>query len=193
MRLHLALASAAALALAACGSDEAADETVAEAPPTDTALPGEAATPDTTSPQGFVDTMAASDMFEIEAGRLAQEMGQSEAVKDFGAMMVEDHTISSDKLKTAVAAAGNGLAVNPAMTPVQQGLLDQLRTAGENFDAMYVQQQVDAHETALGVLQAQAQSGTVEQLKTFAADTATVVEGHLDHARGLGDEAGGAQ
>ena len=108
-------------------------------------------------------------------------------------MMVKDHTTSSDKLKAAVSEAGNGLAVAPKLTPVQQGNLDQLRGAGENFDAKYAQQQVGAHETALGVLQAQAQSGTVAQLKTFAADTAKVVEGDLDHARELGQEAGGAQ
>src|SRR6188768_1052634 len=156
MKIRLALASATALVLAACGNNnDATDDTVAEATPTDTALPSEAPTPDASTPQGFVDTMAASDMFEIEAGKLARDMGKSQAVKDFGAMMVKDHTTSSDKLKAAVAEAGNGLAVAPALTPVQQGNLDQLRGAGENFDAMYAQQQVDAHETALGVLQAQ--------------------------------------
>lgn len=191
MKLHLAFASAAALALAACGADDAANDTTATA--TETALPTDAATPETTSPQGFVDAMAASDTYEIEAGRLAQEQGKSQAIKDFGAMMVKDHTASSDKLKAAVAEAGNGLAVTATMTPVQQGLLDQLRTAGENFDAMYAQQQVDAHEKALATLQAQAQGGTVAPLKAFAADTAKVVEGHLDHARGLGGNAGGAR
>ena len=193
MKIRLALASAAALALVACGDNDTADTTVAEATPTDTALPSETPTPDASTPQGFVDTMAASDMFEVEAGKLARDMGKSQAVKDFGAMMVKDHTTSSDKLKAAVGEAGNGLAVAPALTPVQQGNLDQLRGAGENFDAMYAQQQVDAHETALGVLQAQAQSGTVAQLKTFAGDTAKVVQGHLDHARELAKDAGGAQ
>ena len=185
MKIPIALASAAALALAACGDSDTTDETATEAVATETALPTDVPTPDTSSPQGFVDTMAASDMFEVEAGKLAQQMGKSQAVKDFGAMMVKDHTTSSDKLKAAVAEAGNGLAVAPALTPVLQGNLDQLRGAGETFDAMYAQQQVDAHETALGVLQAQAGSGTVEQLRTFAADTAKVVEGHLAEARKL--------
>ena len=58
---------------------------------------------------------------------------------------------------------------------------------------MYAQQQVDAHETALGVLQAQARSGRVEQLKTFAADTAKVVRGRLDRAGERGKDAGGAR
>jgi putative membrane protein len=182
MKIQLALVSAAALALAACGSS---DDTVAEATPTETALPTEIPTPDTSSPQGFVDTMAASDLFEIEAAKLAQAQGKSDKIKAFAAMMIKDHTASSDKLKAAVAEAGGGLTVAPALAPDQQGLLDQLKTAGENFDAMYAQQQVDAHETALAVLQAQAASGTVAQLKTFAGEVAPIVEAHLGHARDL--------
>jgi putative membrane protein len=187
MKIQLALVSAAALAfaLAACGSTDAADETVAEATATATALPTDTPTPDTTSPQGFVDTMAASDLFEIEAAKLAQAQSKSDKVKAFAAMMIKDHTASSDKLKAAVAEAGGGLTVAPALPGNLQGQLDQLETAGVNFDAMYAQQQVDAHETALGVLQAQAASGTVAQLKPFAGEVATVVEGHLAEAREL--------
>jgi putative membrane protein len=183
MAFRFALASAAALALAACGGNETADETVAEATPTDVGMPDPAATPDTRTPQGFVDTMAASDLFEIEAGRIAQELGESEAVKDFGAMMVRDHTASSDKLRAAVADAG--LAVAPELTALQQGRLEQLRGAGENFDAMYAQQQVNAHEAALSLLRTQAESGTLVPLKAFAAEAATAVEGHLARAREL--------
>jgi putative membrane protein len=185
MKFQIAFVSAAALALAACGSNESTDDTVAAATATETADPYATPAPDTTSPQGFVDTLAASDMFEIEAAKLAQAQGKSDKVKAFAAMMIKDHTASSDKLKAAVAEAGGGLTVAPALTPVQQGLLDQLKTGGENFDAMYAQQQVDAHETALGVLQAQAASGTVAQLKAFAGEVAPIVETHLGHARDL--------
>jgi putative membrane protein len=185
MMFRIALASAAALALAACGGSETADDTVAEATPAGTTPPDAAATPDPNTPQGFVDAMAASDLFEIEAGRLAQELGQSQSVKDFGAMMVRDHTRSSDKLKAAVAEAGADLSVAPALSALQQSILDQLRGAGENFDAMYALRQANAHETALALLRRQAESGTVEPLKAFAAETAPVVEGHLEQAREL--------
>ena len=186
MTFRSALTFAAALALAACGSNEAADDRMTdEATATETAATIDVPTPDAGTPQGFVDTVAASDKFEIEAARLAQEMGESDKVKAFAATMIRDHTASSDKLKAAVAEAGNGLAVAPELTPLQQGDLDQLRGAGDNFDAMYAQQQLHAHEAALALLQAQAQSGTVEQLKTFAGEAATVVEGHLDQARQL--------
>jgi len=186
MTLRFALTSTAALALAACGTNEPADTATSEATATDTAATIETPPPpDTSSPQGFVDTLAASDKFEIEAGKLAQQMGKSQKVKDFGAMMVKDHTASSDKLTAAVADAGNNLTVAPTLSAVQQSKLDQLRTASDDFDAMYAQQQVQAHEDALSVLQAQAQTGTVAQLKAFAAAVVPVVQGHLEHARAL--------
>jgi putative membrane protein len=184
-RLSIVPAAALALALAACGSqDEAADATLTE----DTAAAPDAdaaAAPDPSTPQGFVATQASSDMYEIEAGRLAQEMGQSDEVKEFGAMMVEDHTNSSAKLKTAVEQAGAGVTVPTAMLPKHQQNLDALRNAGTNFDSVYAQQQVMAHQEALALLQGQAQTGTVDSLKAFASETAPIVETHLEHARTL--------
>src|SRR5215471_14502615 len=46
----------------------------------------------TTTTKGFVDAAAVSDMYEVEAGKIAQERGQSAGVKDFGAKMVAAHT-----------------------------------------------------------------------------------------------------
>ena len=183
MKIRLTLVAAAALTLAACGSQEEAAAPAADDP---SAVPTPVAqTPDTSTPQGFVDTMAASDMYEVEAAKLAQEMGTSAKVKDFAEMMIKDHTASSDKLGVAVAAAGNGLAVAPELTPSLQQNLDALKAAGDRFDQVYAQQQVAAHQDALALLKRQAETGTVEQLKTFAKETAAVVQGHLDHAREL--------
>jgi putative membrane protein len=191
-RLSIIPAAALALALAACGSqDEAADATITE-DTTAVPEPDAAAAPDPSTPQGFVATQASSDMYEIEAGRLAQEMGQSDEIKEFGAMMVEDHTASSAKLKTAADAAGSGVTVPTAMLPKHQQNLDALRNAGTNFDSVYAQQQVMAHQEALALLQGQAETGTVASLKAFAAETAPIVETHLEHARTLASADTGA-
>jgi len=182
MKAKLFFPAAAVLALAACGSDPeapAAEETVA----TDTATPADAATLAPTA-QAFTDQAAASDMYEIEAGKLARTTGTSQAVKDFGEMMVTEHTDSSAKLKAA-AAETPGVTVNPQLTPQQQSNLDALRNAGDNFDALYAQQQVAAHEMALQLLQNYGTSGDSEPLKAFATSTAPVVEGHLAMAREL--------
>ena len=184
MHIRLTVATALALSLAACGSQEdavaPADDAVEQAEAAGQAL-------DLNSPQGFIDMAASSDMYEIEAGKLAQQMGTSAAVKEFGAMMEKDHTASSEKLKAAAADANQGLSVPTAMQPKHQQQLDALRSAGDNFDTLYAQQQQAAHQEALNLLNSQAQAGTVASLKAYAAETQPVVQGHLEHARELGE------
>lgn len=184
MKIKFLLASTAALALAACGdaTDDAvpADDMAAAPMPHD--LTADAAMP--TTAQEFAAMQASSDAYEIEAGRMAQENATDQAVKDFGAMMVEDHTTSTANLKTAAGQA-EGVTVTPQMTTEQQSNLDALRNAGENFDRVYMQQQVAAHEKALGMLRNYAAGGDSQPLQQFATQTATVVEGHLERAREL--------
>jgi putative membrane protein len=183
MKFRITLATASLLALAACGSSsdeaptgaasEAASDTASEIPGPDVAV------------QQFVDTIAASDMYEIEAGKLAQEKGSSQAVKDFGAMMVKDHTASSSNLKGAVGKNPK-LMLSPQLTSAQQTRLDQLTAAtGSRFDQIYSIQQVGAHEAALGLLKDFATSGTDEPLRDFAGKTAPVVEHHFEEAKKL--------
>ena len=179
MKAQLLFGIAGALALAACGGETTQEEAPEDAAATATATPdaaaaGEAAAADPSTPQGFVAMQASSDMYEIEAGRLAEQNGTSEGVKSFGAMMVMDHTNSSQQLQAAVMESGEGLMVPTAMTPRHQQLLTELQGAGANFDTLYAQQQVAAHQEALTLLQTQAQTGTVAPLKAFATATAPI-------------------
>ena len=177
-------------ALAGChnksNTDEAAGSAAANAPAA-TPLPSETPTTATapTTPQGFVDQAASSDMYEIAAAKLAQQMGKSEQLKSFAAMMVKDHTQSTAELKAAVAKA-SGLMMPTAMQAEQQAQLDALKNAGDNFATLYAQQQVGAHQAALMLLQDQANSGTVAPLKDFAAKAVPVVQHHLEEAMKLG-------
>jgi predicted outer membrane protein len=50
--------------------------------------------------QDFFKHAAEGGIAEVEAGKLAQSKGNSQAVKDFGAMMVKDHTDANAKLES---------------------------------------------------------------------------------------------
>lgn len=168
-----------ALALAACGSSPSENPSDAA---TDIAL-------ETPAPiaavQQFVDTVAASDLYESEAGKIAQEKGASQAVKDFGAMMVKDHTASTVALKAAVAEGNTELILTPQLMPEQKTKLEALKSAGSNFDDLYGLQQVEAHEAALKLLKDYAVSGGDAALREFSGKTAITVEHHLEEAKKL--------
>lgn len=195
---YVALGFAPALLLAACGGGEtgsnAAADNVTAADVTgdgnflDNAAAGNAMTTDAAiSPgQKFANDVGASDWYEIEAGKLAQEKAQAQALKDFGKMMVEHHTMSTDKLKAAGAKADPAIVPNPALTAEQEANLAALRTAeGAAFDTAYKTQQVAAHEMALGIVKAYAASGDVAPLKAFAGEATKVVETHLAKIKSL--------
>ena len=186
MRAFLPLTAVAALALVGCDStpDQSAEEEAAATTAVDTST----GAPDMATPanaQAFVDAAAASDLFEVESSKLAQTMAKDGAVKDFAAMMVKDHTKSSEDLKAAAAKASPPPSVAPKLTAAQQADLDALKGAGGNFDRLYAQKQVAGHEQALAMLRGYADGGDSAPLKDFAGKAVPVVSGHLDAARKL--------
>ena len=52
----------------------------------------------------FLKNAAEGGLVEVELGALAQEQGSSQAVKDFGAMMVREHMVTNRKLQTLAAS-----------------------------------------------------------------------------------------
>ena len=56
--------------------------------------------------QSFLNKAAEGGLAEVDAGKLAQSKGASKEVRDFGAMMVADHSKANEKLK-GVAARKN--------------------------------------------------------------------------------------
>lgn len=195
------LGLAPALALGACGSgsDEgltAPDNAMLQdAPVIDNAenglmgngLMGNAAMGgEAMSGQEFANRMAASDRYEIEAGRMAQQKAQRAELKEFGAMMVTQHEQSTGNLKSAGAAASPAIVPQPMLNPEQERNLAALRAAdGAAFDAEYERQQVAAHEQALQMLQAYAAGGDVPGLQRFARETQAVVQQRLERIQAL--------
>ena len=145
--------------------------------------------PDLTNPMlapGYLAQAASSDMFEIQSGQLAQQMSQNPGVQQFAAMIIRDHTNSTQMLMSAAAAA-HVAAPPPTMLPAQQALLDQLRSSGSGyaFDSAFKQIQIQAHQSALALHQGYAQGGDVPALRATAAQIVPVVQNHLAMAQAL--------
>ncbi|NIJ19501.1 putative membrane protein [Sphingomonas naasensis] len=193
MKTHyLILGLAPALALAACGGNDSATNTATTDNMAGMDMSGDGNAADNAalvaaSPgQAFADIVGASDYYEVEAGKLAQEKAQDQKLKDYGKLMVEHHTASTDKLKAAGAKASPAITPNPALSVEQEANLEALRKAdGAAFDTAYKTQQVAAHEKALAAVKDYAATGDVAELKAFANEAEKVVEAHLTRIKGL--------
>ncbi|MES2253959.1 MAG: DUF4142 domain-containing protein [Pseudomonadota bacterium] len=134
----------------------------------------------TSTTKGFVTAAATSDMYEVEAGKIAAERASNPALKDFASQMVTAHTKTTDKLKSIVAS--NNIAVTPPvhLDARRQGMIDNLRGAkAADFDKRYVEQQEAAHEEARILMRGYAKDGDNASVKKFAADTLPAVQHHL--------------
>lgn len=136
--------------------------------------------------QSFANLAAASDMFEIEASKLAAHNAGSAKVKAFAEKMIKAHTASSKKLTQAAGQAAPAITPAPVLSAARQTQLDELRTmSGTVFDDAYARAQVSAHQAALDALNGYAAGGDQPSLKKFASDLIPDVTAHLNMAKAL--------
>jgi putative membrane protein len=118
----------------------------------------------------FMKKAAKGGMMEVAMGKLAEEKGQSDDVKSFGKRMVADHGKANDELKKIAAQKNVKL---PAKEP----------TVSWSSDKAYMDAMVKDHEKDLAEFNEEANNGSDPDVKKFAADTAKVVQEHLDLAK----------
>ena len=156
---NLLLVALATLSLAACGAPSTTD---------------------------FVQKAAMSDMYEVEAGKIASQKGQSAPVKGFGQMMVDAHSKTTEELKGIVQSEKIRVDLPTKLDAKHQKLIDDLNAASnEEFDKTYAKQQVDGHEDAVSLFDSYAKRGDNAALKQFAQTTLPVVQKHLAEAKKL--------
>jgi putative membrane protein len=130
-------------------------------------------------------------MYEIESAQLAQGKARSAEVKALAAMILKDHQKSTADLKASAAKANPPIDVAGILDTDQASNLGRLRNAAaEDFDALYLQQQIEAHEKSLAMVRSYAASGDQPSLKQHAAAGAGPIEAHLNRAKELSANSG---
>jgi putative membrane protein len=138
----------------------------------------------TTTTKGFAEAAAISDIYEVEAGKIAEQRSQNASVKDFAEKMVTAHTRTTEKLKAALTSTHPDINPPAHVDTRRQTMLDELRGAKDaDFDGRYMAQQIDAHKEALILMKGYAKDGDTPAIKRLASKTAPVVQTHLDMAQ----------
>ena len=134
----------------------------------------------------FVQKAAMSDLYEIEAGKIASQKGQSAPVKGFGQMMVAAHSKTTEELGGIVASEKLKVDLPSKLDAKHQKLIDNLNAiSNEDFDKSYAKQQVDGHQEAVDLFNSYAKKGDNAALKQFAQKTLPVIQEHLAEAKKL--------
>lgn len=93
----------------------------------------------------FAVAAANGGMAEVELGKLAQQKAQSAQVKNFGAMMVQDHSKANAELMEL--AKNKNITLPDSLGADEQKLKADLSSkSGAEFDKAYVQAMLDDHK-----------------------------------------------
>jgi putative membrane protein len=133
----------------------------------------------------FAKEVAISDMFEIEASKLAQQKGNT-AEKSFAAQMVTDHTKTSTELKGLVSGGKVSAELPTALDSSHQSKLDKLKASNDrDFSSEFDAMQVSAHKDAVDLFERYAKGGDNADLKDWAGKTLPALQHHLTMAQDL--------
>jgi len=123
-------------------------------------------------------------MEEVELGRLATQKGSSDAVKQFGQKMVDDHSAANAELtELAKSKSLNVPAELDAKHKADVAKFSKL--SGAAFDKAYSKAMLDDHNKDVAAFEQQSVSGTDPDLKAFAAKTLPTLKTHLEMAKAL--------
>jgi putative membrane protein len=118
------------------------------------------------------------DRFEIQGGKIAQDKGTTQKVRDLGARLVKDH---SESLKKATDLAEKlGIEVPSEPSPTQQW---QLRAAqqfhGAEFDRWYSDLEVQDHTQDIKEAKDEVEKGSNHDVREDAEGEIPTLEEHL--------------
>jgi len=159
----LAVALAAAFALAASGAQAQSQKADSDS-------------------KSFIKNAIEGNYAEINVGKLAQEKGKSEGVKQFGKMLVDDHTAANDK---AIAAAKQMDVTPPSGSSLmEKGTYLKLKIlSGDSFDKSFISSMISDHKS--DIKKFQTESGKNDPAGQFAKEALPTLQKHLQEAEKL--------
>ena len=127
----------------------------------------------------FAKEAATGAMMEVELGNIAMKNAASQQVKDFGKMIVDDHTKLNNQLKDL--AAKKMIDLPTTVTNDQQKEIDKLsKKTGANFDKDYVDMMIDDHKNDIAAFKKNDDKLTDSDFKTFIMNALPTLQKHLD-------------
>ena len=133
----------------------------------------------------FVAMVSQGGMFEVKAGQVAADQGNTQDIKDQGFTEAHDHQLVGDKLKSIATAIG--VQFPEMLNSNFQKELDALSAlSGTAFDAAYLNDMKDIHAKDGAAFAKESKLGTNPALRAFATETHRIVVRHIGELSATG-------
>lgn len=132
----------------------------------------------------FLVKAASGGMLEVELGTLAQTNAAKQGVKEFGDMMVKDHSKGGDSLR-ALAARKRIVLPDSVSNDQKKERTDLEKKHGAEFDRSYISLMLKDHKEDIDEFEKAAKNANDADIRAFAANTLGMLHHHLDAAQRL--------
>jgi putative membrane protein len=137
----------------------------------------------------FLRKAAEGGLAEVQMGQLAAQKGNSDAVKQFGQRMVEDHTRLIQQM-TPVAEL-QGVYAPEHLNKADQAEYDKLSgVAGDAFDQEYITAMVKDHRKDLHEFHHEERKTSNTDLQAAVTQAEQVISQHLSMIQGIAQQKG---
>jgi putative membrane protein len=152
-----------------------------------TGLRAQAPAPDLSDPE-VAHVAVTANSIDVELARFAQSRTHNDAVREFAATMIRDHTA----VNAQAATLAGRLGVTPSDNAVSQSLLSgaaEARAAleplhGNAFDRTYMEREVAYHQAVLDALDGLLiPASSNADLRKLLVDVRPAIAAHLEHAK----------
>jgi len=135
----------------------------------------------------FAVAAATDGMAEVELGRLALQKAVNSQIKDFGTMMVSDHSKANADLKGL--AQSKGITLPATLDNGEQQIKEILSgKSGADFDKAYVEDMIEDHQKDIKDFQDAIAILKDADLKAFAQKTLPTLKMHLAAVQKIHDQ-----
>ena len=128
----------------------------------------------------FLMEAAQAGALEVKLGRIALQTSDNEAVRQYGDMMMVEHSRGIDDLQQLAAKKGVTVPAQDAISTTEKELRSQ---KGKAFDSRYMELMVRDHEESIARFERAARSSDDEDLRSFAVQTLPTLRHHLKIAQ----------
>ncbi len=125
----------------------------------------------------FAVEAANGGMAEVAMGKLAEQKGMTQSVKDFGTKMVHDHGLINDKMK-ALAKEKNITLPDSVSNDDKQKMMDLSKKSGKDFDKAYVDAMVKDHDHDVNAFEKEIKNAKDSGVKEFAENALPTLKEH---------------
>ncbi len=136
------------------------------------------------SPAEFINDASAKGMADIEASRLAHQKSESQQVKDYTIVVINDRTTANQHLAKIAKQLDLPVAPREEVVDKAKALMPEVKD-GTTYDQAYAASQVKTTQEAIEQIEQVAKSTDVPEIKAFAEETLPKLQNHLQMARAL--------